>query len=119
MTHPFSHLANERLRAHTRTNPRFAKVYFGARIRFDLTLGEVVLCDLIEILSRKTGWCFASRGYLGTLLGVSERSVCRMVARLEEKRLIERHPGDERQLRPTMLWITENQQDDLAGGVRT
>lgn len=108
-------LSTERFRQVAKTNPRFAKAYFGARRRFDLSVAEVVLCDVIFILSRKTGWCFASRGYLARLLGLSERSIRRMIARLEEKRLIERHPGDERQLKTTLLWITENQQDDLAG----
>ena len=102
-------------RRYTKTNPRYAHLYFGARLRFDLTLAEAVLCDVVTILSRKTGWCFASRAYLATILGVSERQVRRMVTRLEELNLLERHQGNPRQLRATLLWITECQADDQAG----
>ena len=99
----------------TKTNPRYAKLYFGACLRFDLTLTEAALCDVVVVLSRKTGWCFASRTYLAHILRVSERSVRRMVTRLEELRLLERRAGEPRQLRATMLWIAECQADDVAG----
>lgn len=115
MNTAISELGQDRLRQLAKTNPRYARVYFDARRRFDLTLAEVVLCDVIQVLSRKTGWCFASRAYLAGLLGVSERSVRRAVSRLIEIKLLERHPKDTRQLRTTLLWITENQADDVAG----
>lgn len=115
MVHSLSSTGEERLRRLAQTNPRYAKAFFGARRRFDLTLTEVVLCDVVQVLSRKTGWCFASRAYLSGLLGVSERSVRRAVHRLIEKKLLERHPEEQRQLRTTMLWISENQADDVSG----
>lgn len=115
MTQNVRGLAAERHRRATNTNPRYARVYFGARLRFDLTLAEAVLCDVVVVLSRKTGWCFASRAYLATILGVSERQVRRMIARLEAEKLIERRDGQPRQVRATMLWIAECQADDQAG----
>lgn len=115
MPDSISKLAASKLSQVSRTNPLYARVYFGARRRFELTIAEAVLCDVVTVLSRKTGWCFASRAYLTSLLGVSERSLRRMLTRLTEKGLIERHQGNERHLRVTMLWITENQADDVAG----
>lgn len=106
---------SQHTRRHLITNPRYAKVYFATRIRFDLTLTEATLCDVIVVLSRKTGWCFASRAYLATILGVSERSVRRMLTRLADLGLVERHPKRVRQVRATMRWIAECQADDLAG----
>ena len=108
-------LGSERLRQHAKTNPLYARVFFGARRRFGLSLPEVVLCDVVVVLSRKTGWCFASRAYLAGLLGISERSVRRSITQLEEKKLLERKTGSPRQLRATMLWISECQADDVAG----
>ena len=95
--------------------PRYAHVFFGARLRFDLSLAEATLCDIVVVLSRKTGWCFASRAYFARLLGTSERTVRRSVARLIELKLLERRVSDARQLRTTMLWISECQADDVAG----
>lgn len=115
MTDHIRDLTAARHRRATNTNPRYAKVYFGARLRFDLTLTEAVLCDVVVVLSRKTGWCFASRAYLGVILGVSDRQVRRMLTRLEEEKLIERRHSKARQVRATMLWIAECQADDQAG----
>ena len=115
MTTPIHTTTTQTLRRLSKTNPRYAKLYFGACLRFDLSLTEATLCDVVVVLSRKTGWCFASRVYLAHILRVSERSVRRMVTRLEELGLLERRKGHPRQLRATMLWISECQADDVAG----
>ena len=111
---PLTSITTRRAHQLARTNPRYARAFFGARRRFDLTTPEVVLADVICVLSRKTGWCFASREYLASLLGVSERSLRRMLARLKAQKLIESDLKRPRQLRVTLLWITENQADDVA-----
>jgi len=74
------------------------------RRRFGLTAMECLLADVISTLSRKSGWCFASREYLASLLGVSTRTLQRMLAVLKERELIEQHPHDTRRLRPTNRW---------------
>ena len=115
MTHSIMRITNDPARRFTRTNPRYAKLYFGACLRFDLTLTEAALCDVVVVLSRKTGWCFASRAYLACILRVSERSVRRMITRLNDLKLLERKSGNPRQVRATMLWIAECQADDVSG----
>lgn len=85
-------------------NPRYGRVFFALRERYDLTTEACLLLDVVEILSRKTGWCFASRDYLAGLLGVSVSSIKRLLADLESKGLVERHPERPRQLRPTTRW---------------
>lgn len=86
------------------TNPRYGRVFFALRARFQLSASECLLADVISILSRKSGWCFASREYLADLFGVSTRTLQRMIATLKERGLIEQHPNDPRRLRPTKRW---------------
>ena len=86
------------------TNPQYGRVVFALRRHFKLTAAEFLIADVISILSRKSGWCFASREYLADLLGVSTRTLQRMLARLKERDLIEQHPNDARRLRPTKRW---------------
>lgn len=93
----------------TKTNPLYGRVFFALRHHFGLTASECLLADVISILSRKSGWCFASREYLANLLGVSTRTLQRMLVRLKERELIEQHPHDTRRLRPTDLWMKASQ----------
>lgn len=83
-----------------RSNPTYARVYFALRRHFNLTISECLLIDVVVILSRRTGWCFASREYLAGLFGVSPRSVQRMIARLIDESLLERNPTNIRLIRP-------------------
>ena len=87
-----------------KTNPRYGRVFFSLRQQFHLTASECLLADVISILSRKSGWCFASREYLANLLGISTRTLQRMLVRLKKRELIEQHPRDTRRLRPTEIW---------------
>ena len=88
------------------TNPSYGRVFFALRQHFRLSSSECLLADVISILSRKSGWCFASREYLANLLGISTRTLQRMLARLKERDLIEQHPHDTRRLRPTDHWVS-------------
>lgn len=91
------------------TNPRYGRVLFTLRRRFQLSVSECLLADVIAILSRKSGWCFASRTYLAELFGISTRTLQRMLATLKDRELIEQHPSDPRRLRPTKLWTNESE----------
>lgn len=72
---------------------RYGRVYFNLRRHFQLTASEALLTDVIDTLSRRTGWSFASKRYLASTLGVSERSVMRMIEKLDERGLVERKQG--------------------------
>ena len=82
-----------------RRNPRYGRVFFALRRRYDLTSEACLLLDVVATLSRKTGWCFASREYLAGLFGVASRTVQRHLSILKEKGLIEVHPSDPRLIR--------------------
>lgn len=87
-----------------RTNPTYGRVFFALRRRFGLSALACLLVDVIETLSRRAGWCFASRDYLASLLGVSVSSVKRLLAELEGKDLVERCRTSLWQVRPTERW---------------
>lgn len=87
-----------------KTNPIYGRVFFALRKQFGLSASECLLLDVIDTLSRRTGWCFASRAYLAGLLGVSTRSVQRMIARLLDHGLVERRAEPASQLRPSRRW---------------
>lgn len=87
-----------------RTNPTYGRVFFELRVHFSLTTNACLLADVVDTLSRRTGWCFASRDYLSSLLGVSLRSTKRLLALLREKGLVEYQPGNPRQIRTTERW---------------
>ncbi len=83
---------------------RYGRVFFDVRKHLDLSVEECLLLDVIETLSRRTGWCYASRGYLADLLGVSKRSLQRMLRRLMDRELLESRKRRSRQLRVTVRW---------------
>ena len=85
---------------------RYGRVYFELRKEFGLSVSEALLLDVVGTLSRRTGWCYASRAYLADMLGLSPRSTRRLLSGLAERGLVERHPSQSRWVRPTGLWIT-------------
>lgn len=88
-----------------RPNPRYGRVFFALRQRFELSVEECLLVDVVQTLSGRTGWCFASRPYLARLFGVSPRTLQRMIARLKAAGLVRSHPRERRQLQPTSRWV--------------
>jgi DNA-binding MarR family transcriptional regulator len=96
----------ERHRSRLPSNPalKYGRVYFVLRRELRLSALECLLLDMLETLSRRTGWCFASRQYLAGLLGVSVRSVQRMLDRLKSRELIEVDPTDSVRVRPAPAW---------------
>ena len=91
---------------------RYGRVYFELRKEFGLSVSEALLLDVIGTLSKRTGWCYASRAYLADMLGLSERSTRRMISELSERGLVVRHASHSRWVRPTGLWITRGQPGD-------
>ena len=88
---------------------RYGRVDFTLRKRFDVSIAEALLLDVTGTLSRRTGWCYASRAYLGDMLGLSVRQVRRLLSSLEGRGLLERHPKNLRWVRPVELWTTSGQ----------
>lgn len=74
----------------------------SADIRFDRELSSTakLIYAEIELLSRKSGYCFASNAYLAWLYGISERQVLSCIKALSERGYIktERMPSGERRI---------------------
>lgn len=88
--------------------PRYAVFFYDVRRDFDLSANEYLLADLVHNLSgdksRYPGWCYASRGHMARTIGLSERTIQALLRRLEDKRLVERHPHRAQLLRATDRW---------------
>lgn len=87
----------------------YARLHFAKRERFKLSHTEALLLDVIDTLSRKTGWCFASRTYLSRLFGLSPRQIRRYLHALHGAGLLEYHKMNPRQVRATSLWTAWGQ----------
>ena len=83
---------------------RYGRVFFGERNSLGLSVSEYLLADIISTLSRRTGWCYASRPYLASMLGVSVRQVQRLLVKLRQLGLVEGCPHSARQIRTTSEW---------------
>lgn len=98
----------ERAAASRRSAPRYSVVLWDARAKLGLTSNEYLLADVVHKLSgvhsKIPGWCYASKPYLGELLGVSERAVFSLVKRLKEKGIVESHQDKTNLLRTTQEW---------------
>lgn len=88
---------------------QYARLHFTKRDRFMLSISEALLLDVIDTLSLKTGWCFASRTYLSRLFGLSPRQIRRYLHTLHEAGLLEYHKTNPRQVRATSLWTAWGQ----------
>ncbi len=89
-------------RGPTRSRDAFyGRVFFALRDEYKLSFATCLLSDVIHTLSVKTGWCFASKAYLASVFGGSERSIQRSVSELVKTGLVERH---NRKLRTTPQW---------------
>lgn len=91
--------------------PRYAVFFYDVRRDLDLSANEYLLADLVHNLSgdksRYPGWCYASRGHLARMIGLSERAIQAILRRLEAKGLIERHPHQVALLRTSSTWQEE------------
>ena len=66
----------------------FITIPYDLLARTDLTASDKNLMGLINSLSAKEGYCFASNSYLGNALGVSASGVRKCIYRLEDLNLI-------------------------------
>ncbi len=92
-----------RPRNELRLGLRYGRVLFVLREQFGISAIECLLLDVIDTLSRRTGYCYASRRYLAALLGISIRSLQRMIRRVEAAGLLV-PCRFRRQLRTSALW---------------
>jgi hypothetical protein len=93
------------------TQIHFTTVYHTARKSLGLTVIEYCIADMIYHLSNKpgsnaTGWCFASREYFSSELGIGVATVYRSISKLLELGLIIKHESNG-MLRTTALWYNE------------
>ena len=84
--------------------------FYDLRRELGLSANEYLVADVVDHLSGTkslvSGWCYASRGYMARTIGVSRRTVQSVVARLESKGILERHPTQRALLRSTERWRT-------------
>jgi Mn-dependent DtxR family transcriptional regulator len=87
---------------------RYTTILHEARMRLGLTMEEYAVCDLIHHLQSNpkntTLWCYASKEYIAETLGISRATVFRILNRLIDEKLIERHM-ETKQLRTTAKWF--------------
>jgi len=82
-------------------------VYWDVLQEFDLTPSEGMLMFLVDSLSVKEGYCYASKSYLAEVMNVSIPTVYALIKRLISKGLLEkRRPIGHKVslLTPTELW---------------
>ena len=92
-----------------RRGPSYTTILHSARKELQLTTNEYVLADTVHTLSssrsRISGWCYASKKYLGESLDVSERTVFTLINKTKEKGVIESHADHPNLLRTTEKWF--------------
>ena len=62
---------------------RFVNVNLELMVK-DLNIKEVTLLSLIQSLAKKKGYCFATNEMLSESLGIHDRTLYRMLNKLEE-----------------------------------
>jgi hypothetical protein len=86
---------------------RYTLILHSARKALDITINEYCLADTVHKLSgnRSTvpGWCYASKEHLGSVLGVSRRSIHNMINSLKGRGILELQE-DTGYLRTTEAW---------------
>jgi Transcriptional regulator len=87
---------------------RYTTILHDVRMKLGITMEEYAVCDLIHNLQSNprntTLWCYASKEYIAETLGLSRATVFRILNRVIEEGLIERH-ADTKQLRTTPKWF--------------
>ena len=86
---------------------RYTLILHSARKALDITINEYCLADTVHKLSgnRSTvpGWWYASKEHLGSVLGVSRRSIHNMINSLKGRGILELQE-DTGYLRTTEAW---------------
>ena len=67
----------------------YVKIWWRVVKEFNLSPTETLLMVLIDGLSRKTGWCYASKSRLAQTINVSDQTVYSALNKLHSKELLE------------------------------
>lgn len=86
----------------------YTTIMHGARKKLSLTCNEYCVADTIYHLSNNPSnkygnWCYASKETIGEILGLSKQTVHKIVKKLLDEGLIEKHPIT-RHLKATERW---------------
>jgi hypothetical protein len=89
--------------------PKYTTILHEVRTKLGLTMNEYAVADLVHKLSTNPkgsiqGWCYASKPYIGKVLGLSEQSIHSILRSLLGAGLIEKHP-ETKHLRATEKWF--------------
>jgi|GraSoiStandDraft_4_1057263.scaffolds.fasta_scaffold101322_3 hypothetical protein len=86
---------------------RYTMIFHHARKQLAISIHEYCLSDTVNKLSGNRshvpGWCYASKEHLGSVLGVSRRSIHNMITSLKKRNILEVQDGTG-YLRTTDLW---------------
>jgi len=87
----------------------YTLVIHQARTKMNITINEYCVADSIYHLSNNPastikGWCFATKNAIANFLGLTEKTIWAILAKLIEKNIVEKNPDDNRYLRTTVLW---------------
>jgi hypothetical protein len=86
---------------------RYTMILHHARKQLSISIHEYCLADTVHKLSGNRshvpGWCYASKEHLGSVLGVSRRSIHNMITSLKKEAILEVQDGTG-YLRTTELW---------------
>ena len=82
---------------------KFTTIDHDIRMNFEITLNEYAICDSIYCLSR-SGWCDASKEYLGEFIGITRRATTEIINKMITKNLIMKNSKNRNELKTTSLW---------------
>lgn len=84
---------------------RYGVVRYNARKAMGISLAEYVFCDIVYHLSSNPahgGWATASNGYYADIIGITDRGIRKLKARMIAAGLVERNENDH--LRTSQVW---------------
>jgi hypothetical protein len=84
----------------------FITIVYEIRDCLGVSNNEYIACDLVEKMSKSSGWTEMSRLFFASRVGVSERGLLKILDRMEQLKLIERHPSDFK-FKPCESWMNK------------
>jgi DNA-binding PadR family transcriptional regulator len=86
-------------------SPKYVKVYLPMLVELDIRSTAANLLLIIDLLTRKEGYCYASKTYLAKALNVTEPTIYNALNKLEERDLIIREHGS--QYKTSRIYVSE------------
>lgn len=87
--------------------PLFTNIQHIPRLKLGISCNEYCVADIIHWGAynpkNPTGWCYASKNYIGDALGISKKSTLEIIERLIKKGLVEKDATN-KHLRTTTAW---------------